>query len=179
MEFFSVINQRRSTRKFLEKPVEAEKIRKILRSILRAPSSRGTRPWEFIVVTDRDLLAGLSKARPSGVGFLKDAPLGVVVCGIQKDTDIWIENAAIAAVYAQLAAQALGLASCWAHVRDKTFSSSQSSGEYVAELLKIPPHLHVECVIGIGYPDQETTPYRDEDLPYEKVSYNEYGKRGV
>ncbi len=78
--FMSLIQKRRSIRKFLEKPVEEEKIDFLIEAALRAPSSRGFNPWEFVIVTERDLLAKLSGAKIHGSGFLKNAPLGIVVC---------------------------------------------------------------------------------------------------
>jgi len=52
----SIIQKRRSMRKFLEKPVEGEKIDMLVEAALRSPSSRGLNPWEFIVVTGQGLL---------------------------------------------------------------------------------------------------------------------------
>ena len=61
--FMSLIQKRRSIRKFLDRPVEAEKIDLLLEADLRAPSSKGLNPWEFIVLTDRSLLERLSQAK--------------------------------------------------------------------------------------------------------------------
>ena len=49
----SLIQKRRSIRKFLAKPVEDEKIDLLIEAALRSPSSRGFNPWEFVVVTER------------------------------------------------------------------------------------------------------------------------------
>ena len=54
--FSSLIQTRRSIRRFQEKPVENEKIELLIEAALRSPSSRGYNPWEFIVVTERELL---------------------------------------------------------------------------------------------------------------------------
>ena len=83
--FMSLIQKRRSIRRFLAKPIEDEKIEMLIEAALRAPSSRGLNPWEFIVVTERDLLEKLSSAKTHGSEFLKNAPLGIVVCA---DEDI-------------------------------------------------------------------------------------------
>ena len=75
--FLSLIEKRRSIRKYKKRPVEPEKIEALAEAALRAPSSRGFNPWEFIVVTDRAMLVKLSGAKPHGSSFLKGAPLGI------------------------------------------------------------------------------------------------------
>ncbi|VAX32202.1 Nitroreductase, partial [hydrothermal vent metagenome] len=94
--FMPLIRKRRSIRKFLKKEVEAEKIDQLVEAALRAPSSRGLNPWEFIVVTKKDLLEKLSKAKKHGSSFLNNAPLGIVVCADPAKCDVWIEDASIA-----------------------------------------------------------------------------------
>ena len=93
--FLSLAKKRRSIRRYLEKPVEAEKIEMLIEAALRAPSSRGFNPWEFVVVTDGVLLEKLSKSKPHGASFLKDAPLGIVVCADPEKCDVWIEDASM------------------------------------------------------------------------------------
>ena len=51
--FMSLLEKRRSIRRFLDRPVEKEKIDLLVEAALRAPSSRGFNPWEFVVVSDR------------------------------------------------------------------------------------------------------------------------------
>ena len=58
------IFHRTSVRKFLDKPVEKEKIEKILRAAMAAPSAKNQQPWEFYVVTDKEKLVELSKVSP-------------------------------------------------------------------------------------------------------------------
>ena len=176
MQFFDVIDQRRSVRKFQPRPVAPEKIDGILAAVLRAPSSRGSRSWELVVVDQGPVLAQLAGAKPSGGGFLKGAPLAIAVCADPAKAGPWVEDAAIAAVYIQLAAQALGLGSCWAHFRDKMYREGRSSRDRIAEILKLPDRLEVECVVALGYADQVPAPYRGADLPGDKISYNAYGR---
>ena len=107
--FLSLVQKRRSIRQYLEKPVEKEKIELLIEAALRSPSSRGFNPWEFIVLTDRDLLAKLSKAKPHGASFLKNAPLGIVVCADPEKCDVWVEDASIASIFLHLAAESLEL----------------------------------------------------------------------
>jgi nitroreductase len=58
--FLSLVQKRRSIRKFLKKPVEEKKINMLIEAALRSPSSMGSRPCELLIVTERGLLARLS-----------------------------------------------------------------------------------------------------------------------
>ena len=51
MEYHEVINGRRSTRGFLEKPVPMEVLKEVIELAVRAPSSMNTQPWHFHIVT--------------------------------------------------------------------------------------------------------------------------------
>ena len=174
--FLSLVQKRRSIRQYQDKPVEKEKIELLIEAALRSPSSRGFNPWEFIVVTDRDLLAKLSKAKPHGASFLKNAPLGIVVCADPEKCDVWVEDASIASIFLHLAAESLDLGSCWIQIRMRMHDQTKTAQEYVQELLNIPGNLNVESMIAIGYPAESKPPHRKENLQYEKVYYNEYGR---
>lgn len=172
----SVIRKRRSIRHFVRKPVEPEKIDVLLEAALRAPSSRGTNPWELVVVTNKDLLKELSRAKEHGSTFLEDAPLGIVICADPEKCDVWIEDASIAAILIQLAAVSLGLGSCWIQIRERIHDGIKSAQEYVFETLNIPATMGVECIIAIGYPDEEKPPHGKDELLYEKVHRGIYGR---
>ena len=172
----SLIQKRRSIRKFLEKPVEKEMIDTIIEAALRAPSSRGYNPWEFVVVTKRDLLKKLSDAKMHGSEFLKNAPLGIVVCADPDKCDVWVEDCSIASTFIFLASESLGLRSCWIQIRERMHNESLTSEAYVAKVLGIPSKLKVESIIAIGYPDEKKPPHKKEELQYEKIYHNQYGK---
>lgn len=171
MEFFDVIQKRRSIRKFEERAVEPGKVEKLISTLLRAPTARSARSCDFVVVENRGLLAAMSKARPSGGAFVGIAPLAIVVCADPAKAFPWVEDAAIAASHLQLAAEALGLGSCWFHIRDKEYTTDVSSHAYLAELLELPESLQVVCVIAIGYADEEKPAYSEGELPLEKITY--------
>jgi len=174
MEFFEVIGKRRSIRKFTDRPVEKEKIESIMDAALRAPSARNARSSEFIILSDRELLSRLSIAKPSGAGFIKDAPLAIVVFADSQKSHLCIDNADIAAVYIQLAARALGLGSCWSHMRGNAHNEQQSTNDYLSGLLHTPDHLEAVCIIAIGYPDEEKAPYLKDELPVDNVHWGRY-----
>jgi len=176
MNFFNITSNRRSIRKFENKPVEQEKIMRLLEAALRAPSSRGGRSWEFVVITDAELLNKLSKARPGGSSFFKGAPLAIAVCADPAKSDPWIEDATIAAITIQYAACALGLGSCWSQMRLREHNDQMSAGQYVGDLLGLPSNLELECVLAIGYPAESKSPYARDELLFERISYNRFGQ---
>ena len=175
--FMDLITKRRSIRRFTADKVEAEKVEILKEAALRAPSSRGINPWEFIFITDRNLLANLSAAKPHGSTFLKDAPLGVVVCADPQKSDVWVEDASIATIFVELAAASLDLGSCWIQIRKRMHGETQSSEAYIANLLNIPSQLKVESMIAIGYPAESKPPHSKEELQNEKVYLNQYGEK--
>ncbi|MFH2219032.1 MAG: nitroreductase family protein [Pseudomonadota bacterium] len=174
--FDALIQKRRSIRRYSEKKVAADKIDMLVEAALRSPSSRGFNPWRFIVVTDKGLLEKLALAKPHGSSFLKNAPLGFVVCADPEVSDVWVEDTSIATIIIQLAAESVGLGSCWIQIRKRMHDEIKSAETYVSEILNIPENLCVESMIAVGYPDEKKPSHRKEDLQYEKVYRDGYGK---
>lgn len=175
--FVELVRQRRSIRKYLPTPVEPQAVDLLIEAALRAPSSQGTSPWHFVLVTDRDLLSDLARAKPHGSSFLRNAPLGIVVCAAPEKGDVWVEDAAIATTFIHLAAASLGLGSCWIQIRERRHDERQTSSAFVAQRLELPANLEVEAIVAVGYPAEERAPHPKEALPYERVSYNRFGQR--
>ena len=173
--FMSLIQKRRSVRKYLAKPVKYEEIELLIEAALRSPSSRGLNPWEFIIVTERGLLEKLSKVKKHGSQFLANAPLGIVVCADPNKCDVWVEDCSIASTFIFLAAESLGLRSCWIQIRERMHNESLSAEAYVMDVLGITPKLKVQSIIAVGYPDETKPFHKKEDLQYEKVHNNHYG----
>jgi len=171
-----LIQKRRSIRKYQSNPVESNKIHALVETALRSPSSMGYNPWEFIVVEDSNLLEKLSRAKSHGSSFIRTAPLGIVVCADPERSMVWVEDASIACTYIQLAAESLGLGSCWIQIRERMHDESKTAEAYVSGVLNIPKKLKVEAMIAIGYPDEQKAPRPKEDLQYGKVHQNLYGK---
>jgi nitroreductase len=175
--FNELAAKRRSVKAYAKRPVEAGKMDSIIEAALRSPTGKAARPWAFVVVTDKTLLEKLSLAKPQGAGFVKDAPVAVVVCGDPSVSGLWVEDCSIAAVTMQYAALALGLGSRWAQMRGNNFKEGTTSAQYIGELLGLAENLTVLCIIAIGYPDEEMVPYKKDALRFDKVSYNRYGQK--
>ncbi len=159
---FDILRIRRSIRKYLDKEIEPETIDLLKEAALRSPTSRDIKPWQFLFITDRELLRRLSKAKEHGSSFLGGARLGVVVgvvvCADENESDVWIEDCSIASILLQMTAQSLGLGSCWIQVRNRMFDDKTTSEQYVQSLLRIPEHIKVQSIIAIGYPAESREP---------------------
>lgn len=116
-----LLYSRRSIRKYTHHLVETEKIEQLIEAALLSPSSRNREAWEFAVVTNKEALKQLSISKPGSASMLSEAPLAFVVCGNPLESDVWIEDCSIAAIIIQLAAQDLGLGSCWIQLRGRMY----------------------------------------------------------
>jgi len=170
-----IFYKRRSTRKFLNQRIEAEKIKKLLTAAMLAPSSRGLRPWEFILVDDPTLLEKLAISKPHGASLLRHAPLAIIIAGDKTRSDVWVEDCSIASLFIQLEAEVLGLGSCWVQINHRFYNDDITSNEYIHDQFKIPERLEVLSVIGIGYKAAERPPMSDLDISWDKVSLNKFG----
>jgi nitroreductase len=171
-----ILRTRRSIRRYEAKPIDPGSLEILKEALLRSPSSRGLNPWTFIFVDKPDLLAQLAKAKEHGSNFLKGAALGIVVCGDETVSDVWVEDASVASLVAHLTAHSLDLGSCWVQVRNREHSKDQTAEQYVQALLDIPAHIKVEAIIAIGYPAETKKPVPDGQLDYGKIQINGYPK---
>jgi nitroreductase len=121
MDYFEAVKTRRSTRAFQKKPVEEEKIRRIIEAINLAPSAGDLQAYEVIVVKDPMLKDKLAKA--AGQSFVSEAPVCFVFVAYpqrsskkygRRGSELYcVQDATIAATYAMLTATVLGLSSTW------------------------------------------------------------------
>ena len=169
-----LLRRRRSIRKFSAEKVAPEAVETLIEAALRAPSSRGINPWEFILVDDPELLGRLSQSKQHGSEFLKGAPLGIVVCADSTRSDVWVEDCSIAAIIIQLTAVSLGLGSCWAQIRNRQHDAEKSAETYIRELLGLPERIRVETILGIGHPAEKKSPVSADKLQHDKIKNNRW-----
>ena len=151
MKFFDVINERRSIRKFKDKDVEEEKLRKILETANAAPSAGNLQSYEIFLVKDSDRRRKLADAA-FGQRFIADAPAVLVFFANPERARSYgergqfysVQDATIAAAHAQLAAAALGLGSVWIGAFDD---------EEVKRICGTS--LRPAALLPIGYPDEK------------------------
>lgn len=173
--FMSLIRERRSIRKYDSRPVEQEKIDLIIEAALRSPSSRSLNPWQFVIITDPEILKKLAASKEHGSEFIGSAPLGIAVIADPERCDVWIEDCSIASIFIQLAAHSLGLGSCWIQIRKRMQSKNETSEDYVKKILCIPENLIVESLMSIGYPTENKKGHAHKNLQMEKIHWNVFG----
>lgn len=167
--FKNLLIRRRSIRKYKDELLPPEETQSILEAALLSPTSKNKHSWEFIVVENKEMLSKLSLCKPHGAAFIADAALAVVVVGNPLESDVWTEDASIAAINMQLQAEELGIGSCWVQVREREYTEGVSAGEYLNELLQVPMPLEALCIIAFGKKEKERTPNNTDELLWEKV----------
>lgn len=122
MDFFEIVKERRSIRVFTDRPVEAEKIERVLETALAAPSAGNLQAYKIYAVKSAEGRAALAAAA-LGQDFVRTAPVVLVFCtdaaqaakkyGERGERLYTLQDAAIACTFAMLAIEALGLATVW------------------------------------------------------------------
>ncbi len=161
--------RRHSIRRYKNETIPAEDVTTILEAALLAPSSKSARPWQFVLVENKEDLARLSECKANGARPIANCALAVVVCADPSKSDMYLEDMSIAAAYMQLQATALGLGACWIQVRNRFAADGEDAQTIVREILGIPEELVVECIVTIGHPDEQRRPVDTSKLLWEKV----------
>ncbi len=153
MDFFDVIRTRKSIRKYINKPVEPEKIEQIMSAAQLAPSWRNAQCWKFVVVTNvekkKELIRCTSAFNQSWMG--KEYAI-IVACGDPKQSGFrngqhyYLVDVAVAMEHLILAATALGLGTCWIGGFEE---------DKVKQLLRIPDNYRVVAMTVLGYPAEK------------------------
>lgn len=144
----SIFN-RVSVRSFKNDKVEEEKIQKVLRAAMQAPSAGNQQPWEFIIVENKDTLSKLSEMSPYSK-CIKDAPIAIVILGNinrMRFAENWMQDLGAATENMLLEITELELGSVWI-----TAAPLEDRMEYVGDLFNLPANIKPYCVLPIGYP---------------------------
>lgn len=167
--FLNLLRNRRSIRHFTEQKLSNEQIYQLKETAVRAPTSRGNNPWQFIFVTNPEIIQQLSQAKTKGSAFLANCALAVVVCADTTCSDVWPEDCAIASICLQLAVTEMELGSCWAQIRLRTHDVSFTASDFIANLLDLPANTVVDNIIGIGYPAEKMQGHPTAKLPWSHI----------
>ena len=152
------IFNRRSIRKYQDRPVEKEKIEKLLRAAMQAPSAGNQQPWEFIVVEDKEMLKKLSDASLYSKMVANSAVTFVLLS--RKEGLMFPEcspqDMGAAAENLLLEAVRLGLGAVWsgmAPVKERI--------NHVRNVLSLPENIEPFALIPVGYPDGQKNEFVD------------------
>ena len=173
-DFKTLVQVRRSHRKFTGAEINGEDVKLILRSALMSPTAKSNRGWQFVVVDDKRDLEKLADAKDAGSQLIKDAALAVVVLGDPMQNDCWVEDGSIAAISMQYQAEELGLGSCWVQMRGRGLSDGTSADTVIRGILDIPENYNVLCVVAFGHKADERQPQNEDKLKWENVHLNKF-----
>lgn len=155
--FQELIASRRSVRRYLDRPVEREKILACIEAARLAPSAENVQPWRFLVIDDPELKAGFAAEAFSGVysfsKFAAKAPVLIVIMarldlvahrlgGRMQGVPFYLVDVGIAGEHLALQAEEAGLGTCWVgwfNVR-KT-----------RKFFRIPRKYKIVCLMTMGY----------------------------
>lgn len=147
------IMNRRSIRRYLDRPVEADKLERILRAGMQAPSGKNEMPWEFIVVTDPELRLAISQMSEFA-GMCRYAPVVIVtLANLEKLADggaWWIQDMSACTQNILLQAVREGLGACWCG-----FYPIQERIEKMRALYGLPESVIPFSLIPMGYSERE------------------------
>ena len=127
-EVIEALEQRRSCRKFSDKPVEGEKVKQIVEAGLYAASGMGRQATHLVVVTSPDDVAQLSRMNAAIMGAGGDPFYGaatVIVVLTDPAVPTCVEDGALVMGNLMNAAHALGVGSCWIHRAHEEFDSDE------------------------------------------------------
>ncbi len=153
-----MVQQRRSLRSYLDKPVEAEKLEYVLECARLAPSWKNLQCWRFIVVTDPEtrqaLTTSMEDSNP-GRKALQQAPVVIVLCALPGASEVWEDkdfmmlDAGLAMEHLILAATEQGLGTCW---------QGKFHEKIVHQVLGVPDDVRVVAMTPVGYPAEQRNP---------------------
>ncbi len=162
------IFQRKSIRKYRDKPVSKEDLKKIMSAGMAAPSAGNQQPWHFIAVSKKDSLAELSKVSPYAK-MLKDAAAGLIVCGDldkERHKGYWPIDCSAATQNMLLEITHLELGAVWLGIYPR-----KDRVKFLKTYFNLPDTIQPFSLISLGYPGEEkpiTSRYDESRIHWEK-----------
>ena len=169
MELLEIMRNRRSVRTYTGESVSEEQLTSILQAGMLSASGKAIRPWELIVIKNKETLKAMAECRVAGSKMLASADCAIVVLGDEEKSDVWVEDCSVAMTNMHLMADSLGVGSCWIQGRLREAPGERTTEEYLRELLKFPENLRLEAILSLGMPKNHPEAYELEKLPMEKI----------
>ena len=150
------IFSRVSVRRYEDRPVEEEKLERLLRAAMAAPSAGNQQPWEFTVVRERALLDRLAGASPYAKPLL-GAPAGIAVLGRAQGLrfpEYAVQDLSACTQNLLLEAEHLGLGAVWMGI-----APLAERMRAVAEILGLGAEVWAFALVAVGYPLEKPAPH--------------------
>ena len=174
MELMDLLLRRRSVRNYTGDPVPWEKLEAILEAGLSSASGRNRKPWELVVVSNREMLEKLSHCRTGAARMLEKAGCAILVFADPEKTDVWTEDCSIVMSNMHLMAASLGLGSCWIQGRLRFAENGESTEDFCRRLLGVPEEYALEAILSVGIPAAVPEPHKPEELEKDKIHWESW-----
>jgi nitroreductase len=180
MTFLELVRRRQSTREFLDRPVEREKVERCVEAARLAPSACNSQPWKFVAIDDPELRTAVARELASPVlginAFAAQAPVLVVVVtepstltarlgAMLKDKPYQLMDLGIAVEHFCLQAVEEGLGTCIMGWFDETG---------VKRLLAVPRGKRVHLTVAVGYAASDVVRPKGRKAMGEILAFNGY-----
>lgn len=171
-ETIKTIHQRKSVRHFTDKEVTKEQLEAIVRAGMAAPTAINTQPWQFLVVTDKELKAKYAEGNRQAEMINKCQAL-VIICGdmnigSERSQAFWVQDVSAATENLLLAVESLGLGAVWTGVYP-----IEERVKEVKEKFALPEKVIPLCVVLVGHPEGDLDQPKDKWKP-ERLHWNKY-----
>jgi nitroreductase len=158
------IYSRRSIRKYTNERISDDILEKILKAGMNAPSARNTKPYEFVVVRDKDKLDVLASVKANAY-MVNDSDIAIVML-LEAETEFWQLDLGATVQNMLLEAESFNIGSCWIGI-------NKDQESYIKQELNIPDDFNIVSMISFGYKaeikDNNNNYYHDK-VHYEKYS---------
>lgn len=169
MDLFEALFTRRSVRQFTSAPVSEEAVRKVIEAGMMAPTAGNAQPWQFVVVTDRELLNKVSEIHPHAA-MARSAAGGILVCGdlsLEKYPGNWVADCSAATQNILLALHGLGLGGVWTGIWP-----GEALMQSFRELFGLPEHVQPLAFVPFGWP--AAVPTNPDRYREDRVHFNRW-----
>jgi len=176
-EMLKMLLNRRSVRTYTGEAIPEDKLGLVLEAGLLSESGHNIRPWEFVVIQDKDSLQQLVACKEGSGKMLKNAGAAIIVLADQEKSDIWIDDCAITMANMHLMADSIGLGSCYINARMRKAADGGDTETFVKHFLSLSDNYRVVAILSLGIPVNKPMPHSLDRLPWEKVHYEQFQKK--
>lgn len=168
-EIINALHHRRSVRQYNGQPIDESLLREILNVGLLAPTGDNFRSTQFILIRDPDTLRELAHVRKAGTRMLEKAGAAILVMADTDKTDLWIEDSSISMAYMHLAADSLGLGSCWIQMRARDTAEGRPLENWLRKKFDIPEKFQPLAILALGQIDTHPQEHVPTDQDWKRV----------
>lgn len=169
-----IFRERRSYRKYNETVIDENLLKQIIEVGITSPTGDNFKTIELILIKEKSMLKKLANIRKFGTKMLNGAGAAIVVLVNTDKTDLWVEDGAISSSYMHLAADALGIGSCWIQVRARDTLDGGKFEEALKEILGIPDNMKPLCILSLGNINSRLPAHSKEEINWNKIHHEKY-----